>query len=116
MRDGARLRIASRVTSAVGVSNFNASLLRRLLRVARVKPAVVQNAFSVAGHPPAHEGAASPCQEGAPLYGSDMETLALCRKKKIAFSAYSPLCAARRSWRSRARVPACPCGRPPPKT
>lgn len=76
---------------AIGVSNFNASLLKRLLRASKTKPAVVQNAFSVAGHPPAHRGAAAFCREGDPLYGSDDETLAFCRRKKIAFSAYSPL-------------------------
>lgn len=76
---------------AIGVSNFNATLLRRLLKVAKIKPAVVQNALSVAGHPPAHRGAAGPCQEGDPLYGSDMETLRFARRHRIAFSAYSPL-------------------------
>lgn len=76
---------------AIGLSNVNASLLRRLLRVAKVKPAVVQNAFSIAGHPPAHRGAAGPCQEGDPLYGSDDETLSFCRRRGITFSAYSPL-------------------------
>ena len=76
---------------AIGVSNFNATLLKRLLRVVRVKPALVQNAFSVAGHPPAHLGAAGLCREGDPLYGSDDATLRVCREHKIAFSAYSPL-------------------------
>ena len=51
----------------------------------------MQNAYSVAGHPPAHRGAAGPCQEGDPLYGSDDETRRFCQRKKIAFSAYSPL-------------------------
>ena len=76
---------------AIGVSNFNASLLARLLKEARVKPALVQNAFSVAGHPPTHLGRAGPCEEGSPLYGSDDETLRFCRRRRIAFSAYSPL-------------------------
>lgn len=78
-------------TRAIGVSNFNASLLQKLLKASKVKPAVVQNAFSVAGHPPTHLGTKGPCEEGSPLYGSDDATLALCRRKKIAFSAYSPL-------------------------
>lgn len=78
-------------TRAIGVSNFNKTLLKRLLKASKVKPAVVQNAFSVAGHPPSHLGAAGPCEEGAPLYGSDLETFDYCRRQRIAFSAYSPL-------------------------
>ncbi len=61
-------------TRAIGVSNFNASLLQRLLKASKVKPAVVQNAWSVAGHPPSHLGRAGPCEEGSPLYGSDDNT------------------------------------------
>ena len=76
---------------AIGVSNFNASALQMLLAHARIRPALNQNAFSVAGHPPSHRGEAAPCLEGAPLYGSDDATLAYCRGEGIAFAAYSPL-------------------------
>ena len=51
----------------------------------------MQNAFSVAGHPPAHHGSAGTCREGDPYFGSDWDTLSFCRRKRIAFSAYSPL-------------------------
>ncbi|EOD04990.1 hypothetical protein EMIHUDRAFT_439044 [Emiliania huxleyi CCMP1516] len=76
---------------AIGVSNFNASALKRLLRHARTKPAVVQNALSVAGHPAPHRGEGTACSEGAPLYGSDDATLRFARRHRITFAAYSPL-------------------------
>ena len=76
---------------AIGVSNFNATALSALLKHARTKPAMNQNAFSIAGHPPAHGGTVGPCEEGSPKWGSDLKTLRYCRRHGIAFSAYSPL-------------------------
>ena len=52
---------------AIGVSNFNATALSALLKHARTKPAMNQNAFSIAGHPPAHGGTVGPCEEGSPM-------------------------------------------------
>ena len=84
---------------AVGVSNFNASLLQALLDAveapslgkAGARPAVVQNSFSIAGHPAAHDGVGNACLEGSRLYGSTDETLELARHNGIVFQAYSPL-------------------------
>jgi len=61
------------LTRAIGISNFNASALERLLATG-AKPAVLQNAYSVAGHPAAHDGAPNFCREGSNLYGSNDET------------------------------------------
>lgn len=76
---------------AIGVSNLNASALAQLLRAAAVKPAVNQVAFSVAGHPAAHDGAGTYCEEGSRLYGADDETLRFSQRRGVALAAYSPL-------------------------
>ena len=58
---------------------------------AGARPAVVQNAFSVAGHPAKHDGVGNACLEGSRLYGSTDETLELAQREGIVFQAYSPL-------------------------
>lgn len=83
---------------AIGVSNFNAALLAKLLDAvdgpsfgaAGARPAVVQNAFSIAGHPAAHNGVGNACLEGSRLYGSSDDTLELAQREGIVFQAYSP--------------------------
>ena len=93
------------LTRAIGVSNFNASLLQALLDAveapslgrAGARPAVVQNAFSVAGHPAKHDGVGNACLEGSRLYGSTDETLELAQREGIVFQAYSPSAARRTS-------------------
>merc|ERR1719362_290927 len=63
---------------AIGVSNFNASMLEALTRQSKIKPAVTQNAYSVGNHRSSH-------------LGSDDATLEYCRKNGITFSAWGPL-------------------------
>jgi len=63
---------------AIGVSNFNHSLLADLAKVAKVKPAVTQNGYSVGNHRDAS-------------VGSDDDTLGYCKKSGVKLSAYSPL-------------------------
>lgn len=63
---------------AIGVSNFNASLVEAVVAQAKVKPALNQCAFSIAGH-----------SDGA--WGSDDATAEACRRLGVTFEAYSPL-------------------------
>lgn len=63
---------------ALGVSNFNASALAKLLPRVAVKPVVDQCAFSIAGHTD-------------DLWGRDDATKKFCDAHGIAYSAYSPL-------------------------
>jgi len=63
---------------AIGVSNFNASLLEALTKESKVKPAVTQNPYSVGNHRNA-------------LIGSDDATLKYCHKNGITLSAWGPL-------------------------
>ena len=65
-------------TKAIGISNFNASMVDRIVRAARIKPAVNQCGFSIAGH-----------TDGT--WGRDDATVAMCKKHGIAYEAYSPL-------------------------
>ena len=64
-----------------------ASALERLLKTG-AKPSVLQNAFSVAGHPAAHDGHPNLCREGSRLYGSTDETLAAAQRAGITVTAY----------------------------
>ena len=53
---------------ALGISNFNSSLVEALLTHSlRVKPAINQCGFSIGGH-------------NRSVYGRDLETLATCKK------------------------------------
>lgn len=70
--------VATGKTRAIGVSNFNASALNRLLDAASVKPAVNQNGFSIAGH-------------DQTLWGRDDATVVASRAAGVAYMAYSPL-------------------------
>jgi len=63
---------------AIGVSNFNKSVLSYLLPRVTVKPAVVQCGYSVGGH-------------FTSATGSDDETVAYCKEQGIQYEAYSPL-------------------------
>mmetsp|Transcript_42305 Transcript_42305/g.95204 ORF Transcript_42305/g.95204 Transcript_42305/m.95204 type:complete len:312 (-) Transcript_42305:10-945(-) len=65
---------------AIGVSNFNATLLDQFLPKVNVRPVVNQVGFSVGGHA---------AEETA--HGSDDVTFAKCRKEGVTLTAYSPL-------------------------
>ncbi|EOD24194.1 hypothetical protein EMIHUDRAFT_457819 [Emiliania huxleyi CCMP1516] len=68
---------------AIGVSNFNASAIESLLPHVKVRPAVNQCGFSVAGH--------SGIRYRNQTWGRDDATLAACRRHNITLMAYSPL-------------------------
>jgi 2,5-diketo-D-gluconate reductase A len=72
--------LTSGVTRARGVSNFNASLLERLSKDIKVKPAVNQCGHSVGAH-----------HLHNPKFGGDDLTVEYCAKHGISYSAYSPL-------------------------
>ena len=74
-------------TRSIGVSNFNATLLRELLPQMKVKPAVNQCGHSV-GHHTASQTAPSQRQGYG---GGDDATVAFCAEHGIQYSAYSPL-------------------------
>ena len=82
---------ASGRARAIGVSNLNASALKALLAVAKVKPAVNQVGLSIAGHPASHDGKAAGCEEGSRRYGSDLDTVSFGRRHGVTTMAYSPL-------------------------
>jgi 2,5-diketo-D-gluconate reductase A len=63
---------------AIGISNFNASLIDALLSSVDIKPVLNQCGFSIGYH-------------GTPRYGSDLNTFARCQELGIAYSAFSPL-------------------------
>lgn len=65
---------------AIGVSNFNASMIEALMASTSIKPAVNQVGFSIGGH----AGSSTD-------FGSDDVTLAKCKELGITLSAYSPL-------------------------
>jgi 2,5-diketo-D-gluconate reductase A len=71
------------LTKAIGVSNFNASLLAMLAADPRVKvvPAVNQCNHAIANHNESHN----------PKYGGDDATVRYCKAHGISYSAYSPL-------------------------
>lgn len=70
--------VAEGKARAIGISNFNASMVDRIARAAKIKPAVNQCAFSVAGHTD-------------DTWGRDDLTVETCKKHGITFEAYSPL-------------------------
>jgi len=70
--------VASGKARAIGVSNFNNTLLAELVKEAKIKPALTQNGYSIGNH-------------RNPALGSDDDTLNYCRKNNITFSAYGPL-------------------------
>jgi len=65
---------------AIGVSNFNASLLDKFLPEVKVRPAVNQVGFSIGGHSTTESA-----------WGRDDVTLAKCKEQGIHLTAYSPL-------------------------
>eukprot|EP00658_Telonema_sp_P-2_P073516 TRINITY_DN6259_c0_g1_i5.p1 TRINITY_DN6259_c0_g1~~TRINITY_DN6259_c0_g1_i5.p1 ORF type:complete len:352 (+),score=86.44 TRINITY_DN6259_c0_g1_i5:95-1057(+) len=71
--------VAAGQARAIGVSNFNAPLIDRLVRHARVKPAVNQCGLSVADH------------TMTPEWGRDDATVEMCKRHNVTFQAYSPL-------------------------
>lgn len=70
--------VTAGTAKAIGVSNFNASMVDRIVRAAKIKPAVNQCGFSVAGHTD-------------DTWGRDDATVAMCKKHGITYEAYSPL-------------------------
>ena len=70
--------VAAGKARAVGLSNFNASMVDQIVAAAEVKPAINQCGFSIAGH-----------TSGA--WGRDDATAAACKRHGITFEAYSPL-------------------------
>ena len=70
--------VASGKARAIGVSNFNASLIEALLPQVSVKPAINQCGYSIAGH-------------SLDQWGRDDATRQACEAHNITFSAYSPL-------------------------
>ena len=73
--------LTSGVTRAIGVSNFNASLLERLSKDVTVQPAVNQCGHSIGAHNSSHN----------PMIGGTDLTVEYCAKNGISYSAYSPL-------------------------
>eukprot|EP00854_Cymbomonas_tetramitiformis_P014349 gene14349-16969_t len=70
--------VSSKKARAIGVSNFNSTMIDALMQQVSVKPAVNQCGFSIGGH-------------NTSAYGMDYETLKRCRELGITYSAYSPL-------------------------
>ena len=68
-------------TRAIGVSNFNASLLARLSKDIKTQPAVNQCGHSIGAHNSIHN----------PAIGGDDLTVKYCADNGISYSAYSPL-------------------------
>merc|ERR1719272_2395825 len=73
--------LAAGKTRAIGVSNFNATLLDALLPQMKVKPAVNQCGHSIGAHNASHN----------PLLGGGDDTVKFCKANGISYSAYSPL-------------------------
>lgn len=69
---------ASGKARAIGISNFNKTLIDALMKEAKVLPAVNQCGFSIGGH-------------NNSAMGSDPETIKHCQDLGITYSAYSPL-------------------------
>ena len=84
---GLEAALAAGHTASIGVSNFNASLLAKMLPEVKVRPAVNQCGHSIAHH--TREQTAASCKRG--YCGSDDETAAYCAAHGIQYSAYSPL-------------------------
>merc|ERR1712005_62629 len=70
--------VAEGKARAIGVSNFNDTLLAGLIKEAKIKPAITQNGYSIGNHWDA-------------VRGSDDDTLEYCTKNGVTFEAYSPL-------------------------
>jgi len=66
---------------AIGVSNFNASLLEAALPRMKIKPAVNQCGHSIGAHNSSH----------APSLGGEDGTVRFCAENNITYQAYSPL-------------------------
>ena len=70
--------VAAGTAKAIGISNFNASMVDRIVASAKIKPAVNQCGFSIAGHT-------------VDTWGRDDKTVKACKRHGIQFEAYSPL-------------------------
>eukprot|EP01046_Picozoa_sp_COSAG06_P041585 COSAG06_NODE_5180_length_3656_cov_2.089401_1_plen_232_part_10 len=84
---GLETALADGHTHAIGVSNFNASLLAKMLPKVNVTPAVNQCGHSIAHH--TLNQTAATCKGG--YCGGDDGTAAFCAKHAIQYSAYTPL-------------------------
>ena len=69
------------MTRAIGVSNFNASLLDAMIPAVKVPPAVNQCGHSIGAHNASHN----------PTLGGDDATVQWCAAHGVSYSAYSPL-------------------------
>ena len=76
---------------AIGVSNFNATQIERLVHESTIKPATNQVMYSIAGHPKKYRIDETGMEYGSAKHGSDYATLAACRKHGVTLYAYSPL-------------------------
>jgi len=72
------------LTRAIGVSNFNVSMLKKMLPAIKVKPAVNQCGHSIGAHN-------SSKYRQLEFPGGDDETVQFCQRHGISYSAYSPL-------------------------
>ena len=70
--------VAAGTAKAIGISNFNASMVEQMATAAKIKPAVNQCGFSIAGH-------------SNDTWGRDDATVEMCKKYGIQYQAYSPL-------------------------
>jgi 2,5-diketo-D-gluconate reductase A len=84
---GLETTLADGHTRAIGVSNFNASLLAKMLPKVNVTPAVNQCGHSIAHH--TLNQTAATCKGG--YCGGDDGTAAFCATHAIQYSAYTPL-------------------------
>jgi len=74
--------VAAGKARAIGVSNFDASLIDQLVAAVKVKPAVNQCGYSLMGHYP---------HGPEDVWGRDDATVAMCKKHNVTYEAYSPL-------------------------
>ncbi len=70
--------VAKGTARAIGVSNFNSSMIERIVKEAKIKPAINQCGFSIADHT-------------NDTWGRDDLTVSTCKKHGITYEAYSPL-------------------------
>ena len=70
--------VAAGTAKAIGISNFNATMVDQIVKAAKIVPAVNQCGFSIAGHDNA-------------TWGRDDATVEMCKHHGVSYEAYSPL-------------------------